>query len=639
MTPPPVLCSLAQGGLRILLVLLLVQCSTAQTCDNNRNSCANSIANCSNTLNSCGAGTYSFGGCSSTTKYQCICCPTGSNSTVGTTSITGCTCNAGLGGNSVTGSPTCCTACAAGTYKVASGNTACTPCPAYATTASTGSNTISACTCNAGYGGYANTSAGCTACAPGFYKHLAGNHACTACPTNSNNLPGQTSPTSCSCNTGYGGNALAGGCHPKGTTTGADFLTIILVFAGIGCELIKWYNVRQWSERRKKEYRVVGECCGCPAKVPLFGCVLWYDYSAAEKYDFKYNFSTCFVLIILSILKGTVKNMSPTDAALVNAIITMSAFPFELYDEYLLHFQSQDDESEIITTRRVLGSKVFSILSSFGSLVYETVQSASWSDGLVIGCVAVAFFLNLVVLCLQTYTFCHTSVRIPQQQQQQMGQFIFLSFPFAHSLAHTVDSLSLSPLFQAVHILLLRSQVLVRLRPSPSSLRMFCTYDTYSDARLTQSSALFPSDPLSGNLGFGSAAVRVHGCPAPARPQYNVPQQHQMGHWGPADPRVYVGGTRPLPSGLMSHSLVPSHVQTGCTCYTYSDARLTQPSSLFLSDLCQEISDLGPRRSGSTVVQRPPVRSTIFRNNSRWVMGDLRVRGCTFVGPVPFRQV
>ena len=173
----PVPGALAHGGLRILLVLLLVQGSTAQTC-NNGSRCASSITNCSITLtlNSCGAGTYSFLGCNTTTKYQCVCCPTGSNSPAATSSITGCTCNPGFGGNAP-GFPTCCTACTPGTYKVASGNTACTPCPANTTTASTGSTAISACKCDTGYGGNASTSvaAGCTACAPGFYKPSSGN--------------------------------------------------------------------------------------------------------------------------------------------------------------------------------------------------------------------------------------------------------------------------------------------------------------------------------------------------------------------------------------------------------------------------------------------------------------------------------
>jgi hypothetical protein len=48
-----------------------------------------------------------------------------------------------------------------------------------------------------------------------------------------------------------------------------------------------------------------------------------------------------------------------------------------------------------------------------------------------------------------------------------------------------------------------------------------------------------------------STAVPFHGGPAPAHPQYNVPQQQQMGQGEPAGPRVYVGGTSSRPSGLM----------------------------------------------------------------------------------------
>jgi hypothetical protein len=45
--------------------------------------------------------------------------------------------------------------------------------------------------------------------------------------------------------------------------------------------------------------------------------------------------------------------------------------------------------------------------------------------------------------------------------------------------------------------------------------------------------------------------IAIYGGPPPARLQYNVPQQQQMGQGGPAGARVYVGGTSPRPSGFM----------------------------------------------------------------------------------------
>jgi hypothetical protein len=408
----PVHGALAQGGLRILLLLLLVQSPTAQTCGNNRNSCANSMKNCSDTLNSCGAGTYSFDGCSSNTIYQCICCPTGSNSTVGTTSVTGCTCNAGFGGNAATGSPTCCTACAAGTYKVASGNTACTTCPAYATTASIGSTTISACTCNADYGGNANTSAGCTACAPGFYKPSSGNVECISRLTNTTNPPGQ----------------------------GVDLLAIFLCISAIVLEIRKWYAVKKWSDLRKEQYKKEG-CKVC-------GCVLWYDMSATKQWDFRYNFLTSAVLSVLSISKATTSNASAVNAAKVNAILTIFAFFFELYDCKMLHFKSTDDESEINTTRFLLICKIFGILLTFASLIYDSVKSAASasSDGWVYILVAVAFILSFMILFLEGCTLYNILQKSHQTDQLHLSGC--LGFGPAYSGARCTrppHSSSLSP--------------------------------------------------------------------------------------------------------------------------------------------------------------------------------------------------
>ncbi len=201
----------------------------------------------------------------------------------------------------------------------------------------------------------------------------------------------------------------------KGATVGI-IVSIFLVLVATFQEIHKCYKVREWSQRRKDELKKPGcEVCGC---------VLWWDMSEAKKYDFKYNFSSSLSLIVLSLLKlaGTTAN-----AAQVNAILTILSTPCEFYDWWLLDFKSLDDdtnESDTISTRRVVIGKIIGIIVAFVYLVYDTATSAL-SDGSVIGVVAVAFILNFVLLCLEAYTLRHTRARI--LQQEQMGQLAPLS--------------------------------------------------------------------------------------------------------------------------------------------------------------------------------------------------------------------
>jgi len=207
---------------------------------------------------------------------------------------------------------------------------------------------------------------------------------------------------------------------------------------GIVPEIYKCYQVREWSERRKDELKKPG--------CELCGCVLWWDMSAAKKYDFKYNIFTSFFLIVLTLLKGIIPGSSTTNAAQVNAILMILSIPCEFYDWWVLHFKSQDDESETITTRYVLFGKIGQIIVAFAFLVYETAKSAL-SNNSVIVVVAVAFILNVVVLCLETYTLWHTRVRI--LQQQQMGQLAplsgYLGFQSPYSGARPPHPSSLFP--------------------------------------------------------------------------------------------------------------------------------------------------------------------------------------------------
>ena len=117
----------------------------------------------------CPADTYSLSGDSACTE-----CRDNSQSPPGTTSGTGCLCNAGYELDLE------CVACASGTYKdtVSSVDT-CTPCAADKTSP-VASTSVDACVCNAGFTG-ADGADACSACDAGTFKAAIGSAACENC--------------------------------------------------------------------------------------------------------------------------------------------------------------------------------------------------------------------------------------------------------------------------------------------------------------------------------------------------------------------------------------------------------------------------------------------------------------------------
>ena len=100
--------------------------------------------------------------------------------------------------------------------QIKGGSEACTACPADSTSAST-SNSLESCLCNAGYSGDSIT--GFVACAAGTYKTATGSQTCasctgetyslmgaalcTLCPKNTLIVGDATSMAACQCNKGY----------------------------------------------------------------------------------------------------------------------------------------------------------------------------------------------------------------------------------------------------------------------------------------------------------------------------------------------------------------------------------------------------------------------------------------------------
>ena len=141
--------------------------------------------------------------------------------------------------------------------------------------------------------------------------------------------------------------------------------------------------------------------------------------------------------------------------------------------------------------------KIIGIIVAFVYLVYDTAKSAL-SDGSVIGVVAVAFVLNVVLLCLEAYTLRHTRARI--LQQQQMGQLAplsgFLGFESACSGARPSHPSSLSPSFTLSHTPL--TLLLARASARPLSYTHTHTHTHSGDAHPHPPvySAAGPSQPL-----------------------------------------------------------------------------------------------------------------------------------------------
>lgn len=187
------------------------------------------------TCTKCPAGTFSAA--VGTMKIEtCTACPANTNSNMGVTLITDCSCNRGYTGPG----STLCTACPAGQYKDTQGPAACSFCSRtmYSTTiaaitsatcslcpantdAPVGSGKLSSCICNSGYTGSdgmtcnacpagtfkpANGSAPCSKCAPGTYSGAIAavdSATCVTCPVGSSSDEASSLVTHCTCLLGY----------------------------------------------------------------------------------------------------------------------------------------------------------------------------------------------------------------------------------------------------------------------------------------------------------------------------------------------------------------------------------------------------------------------------------------------------
>ena len=133
----------------------------------------------------CAAAKYSTT-VASQAEYNCLGCPSNSNSPEGSAVLTSCTCNIGSSGpdggdcvpcesgkyKDTTGTAVCVN-CAAGKYS--SSTSVCTACPPYSHSPEK-SGTLESCICNAGYTGADGGT--CTGCVAGKYKASTGSALC-----------------------------------------------------------------------------------------------------------------------------------------------------------------------------------------------------------------------------------------------------------------------------------------------------------------------------------------------------------------------------------------------------------------------------------------------------------------------------
>jgi len=94
-----------------------------------------------------------------------------------------------------------CRGCISGKYKISIGNSECLDCPQFSNSL-VGSTALTACTCNAGYTGVNGGT--CTPCGAATYRPDT-SAVCLNCPALSNSLIGSTALTDCICNAGYMG--------------------------------------------------------------------------------------------------------------------------------------------------------------------------------------------------------------------------------------------------------------------------------------------------------------------------------------------------------------------------------------------------------------------------------------------------
>ena len=183
----------------------------------------------------CGTATYSVTP-GATQASTCKGCPENSNSPLGSSVATACTCNAGFSGPN----GFACIQCVAGKYKNATGDAACIHCLAgqYSTTCGATSNMCQGCptnsnapeasdeqtdcVCKAGSTGLDGNP--CTECVAGKYKIALGDAACSnclvgkystavgaksnvcqGCPPNSDAPEASDEQTDCTCNAGFSG--------------------------------------------------------------------------------------------------------------------------------------------------------------------------------------------------------------------------------------------------------------------------------------------------------------------------------------------------------------------------------------------------------------------------------------------------
>jgi hypothetical protein len=158
--------------------------------------------------------------------------------------------------------------------------------------------------------------------------------------------------------------------------------------------------MRKWSEKKISELAK----SWCEKQSILWGCPC-YKQSEARKFDYRWSsLKTAVMLITLSFSKTIASQAGGFNAALTNGILTVMAFPFELYDWYMSHIKSKDDPP---ATRKNLFCKISEIIVTLGFLMYDTLQS-EMSSGLVVIMVVAGFLLSLIILGLDSFSLKRT---------------------------------------------------------------------------------------------------------------------------------------------------------------------------------------------------------------------------------------
>jgi len=175
--------------MRTLLALMLVSAACAQP----RLSCV-----------SCGQGRFL-----SQQTRACTECPmhSSTNERVNATHISDCQCDRGRFNRLHS-----CHECVRGEFKTHACDVPCAPCHAHASTQLQGSFAAATCVWDAGH--HAQAALECVACAAGSWKNASGNAACAECPADSFCGPGALQPTRCSAiASSAAGSARLGDCQ------------------------------------------------------------------------------------------------------------------------------------------------------------------------------------------------------------------------------------------------------------------------------------------------------------------------------------------------------------------------------------------------------------------------------------------